>query len=46
MSFRTLSLKTPAGRARKIAAFVEMLRKGETIYPQGAKPKKKSRSAS
>lgn len=40
LAFRTLSLKTEAGRARKIAAFVEMLRKGETIYPQSAKPKK------
>lgn len=42
MNFRTLSLKTPAGRSKKIAAFVEMLRKGETIYPQSGKPKKSS----
>ncbi|SEP62136.1 Uncharacterized conserved protein YdeI, YjbR/CyaY-like superfamily, DUF1801 family [Devosia sp. YR412] len=33
--FRTINLKTPAARARKIAGFVEMLEKGETIYPQG-----------
>lgn len=33
--FRTISLKTPAARARKIAGFVEMLERGETIYPQG-----------
>jgi uncharacterized protein YdeI (YjbR/CyaY-like superfamily) len=33
--FRTISLKTPAARARKIAGFVEMLARGETIYPQG-----------
>lgn len=35
--FRTISLKTPAARARKIAGFVEMLERGETIYPQKAK---------
>ncbi|WP_332687671.1 YdeI/OmpD-associated family protein [Devosia sp.] len=35
LTFRTINLKTPAARARKIAAFVEMLEKGETIYPQG-----------
>ena len=33
--FRTISLKTPAARARKIAGFVEMLERGETVYPQG-----------
>ena len=32
--FRTEALKTPAGRARKIAQFVDMLRRGETIHPQ------------
>jgi len=35
LTFRTIALKTPAARARKIAAFVAMLEKGETIYPQG-----------
>lgn len=35
--FRVINLKTPAARARKIAGFVEMLEKGETIYPQKAK---------
>lgn len=35
--FRTIALKTPAGRAKKIAGFVEMLARGETIYPQKAK---------
>jgi uncharacterized protein YdeI (YjbR/CyaY-like superfamily) len=34
--YRTIALKTPAARARKIAAFVEMLENGETIYPQKA----------
>jgi uncharacterized protein YdeI (YjbR/CyaY-like superfamily) len=37
LTFRVISLKTPAARARKIAGFVEMLEKGETIYPQKAK---------
>lgn len=33
--FRTEAMKTPAGRTRKIAQFVDMLRRGETIHPQG-----------
>ena len=41
LAFRTMSLKTPEGRAKKIATFVEMLRKGETIYPQKAATAKK-----
>jgi uncharacterized protein YdeI (YjbR/CyaY-like superfamily) len=45
LTFRILSVKTEATRTKKIAAFVEMLRKGETIYPNGKasetkKPKK------
>ncbi|KKC37809.1 hypothetical protein WH87_08935 [Devosia epidermidihirudinis] len=36
--FRTIALKTPTGRAKKIAGFVEMLERGETIYPQKSKP--------
>lgn len=35
--FRTNALKTPSGRQKKIAGFVEMLKKGETIYPQARK---------
>lgn len=35
LAFRVGNMKTDAGRAKKIAAFVEMLKKGETIYPQG-----------
>ena len=27
-------MKTEAGRGEKIAAFVEMLKRGETIYPR------------
>ena len=33
LAFRTNSMKSPAGRARKIAALVEMLARGETIKP-------------
>jgi uncharacterized protein YdeI (YjbR/CyaY-like superfamily) len=34
LAFRTNNLKTPAGRARKIAALVAMLERGETIVPE------------
>jgi uncharacterized protein YdeI (YjbR/CyaY-like superfamily) len=34
LAFRTTNMKTPAGRARKIAALVEMLERGETPHPQ------------
>lgn len=34
LAFRVHNLKTEAGRRKKIAAFVEMLERGETIYPQ------------
>lgn len=37
IAFRLHNMKTDAGRKKKIAAFVEMLRKGETIYPQASK---------
>ncbi|MGQ3301680.1 YdeI/OmpD-associated family protein [Reyranella sp.] len=37
LAFRTETLKTEAGRKKKIASFVEMLKRGETIYPQGRK---------
>jgi uncharacterized protein YdeI (YjbR/CyaY-like superfamily) len=33
LAFRTSAMKTPAGRARKIAALVSMLARGETIVP-------------
>ena len=35
LAFRLHTLKTPAGRARKIQSFVDMLKRGETIYPNG-----------
>jgi len=34
LAFRTHNMKTEAGRKRKIESFVEMLKRGETIYPQ------------
>jgi uncharacterized protein YdeI (YjbR/CyaY-like superfamily) len=35
LAFRTNNMKTPAGRARKIAELVAMLERGETIVPEG-----------
>lgn len=40
LAFRTHNLKTAAGRRKKIEAFVAMLRRGETIHPQGTNTKK------
>ena len=37
LAFRTHNMKTEAGRNKKIASFVAMLMRGETIYPQGVK---------
>jgi uncharacterized protein YdeI (YjbR/CyaY-like superfamily) len=34
LAFRTNNMKTPAGRAKKIAALVAMLAQGETIVPE------------
>jgi uncharacterized protein YdeI (YjbR/CyaY-like superfamily) len=34
LAFRTNKMKTPAGRARKIAVLVDMLARGETIWPE------------
>lgn len=34
LAFRVHNVKTPAARRRKIEAFVEMLKRGETFYPQ------------
>jgi len=35
LAFRTNNMKTPEGRARKIAALVAMLAEGKTIVPEG-----------
>jgi uncharacterized protein YdeI (YjbR/CyaY-like superfamily) len=37
IAFRLHNMKTEAGRKKKLATFVEMLKKGETIYPQALK---------
>lgn len=37
LAFRVESLKTKAGRERKIASLVDMLRRGETLHPQRAR---------
>lgn len=37
LAFRTHNMKTAAGRKRKIAVFVSMLEREETIYPQRQK---------
>jgi uncharacterized protein YdeI (YjbR/CyaY-like superfamily) len=41
LGFRTNNMKTPAGRAKKIAALVDMLARGETIIPQKEKQARK-----
>jgi uncharacterized protein YdeI (YjbR/CyaY-like superfamily) len=43
LAFRTNAMKTPAGRARKIAEFVAMLARGETIVPNRS-PRRRARS--
>ena len=37
LTFRTNNMKTPVGRAKKIAALVDMLARGETIVPERPK---------
>jgi uncharacterized protein YdeI (YjbR/CyaY-like superfamily) len=37
MALAVHNLKTPAGRARRIATFVAMLQRGETPFPQAAR---------
>lgn len=37
IAFRTHNMKTEAGRKKKIADIVAMLKRGETFYPQGKK---------
>ena len=37
LAFRTHNMKTEAGRRKKIESFVDMLKRGDTIYPQTRK---------
>jgi uncharacterized protein YdeI (YjbR/CyaY-like superfamily) len=41
LAFRTNNMKTPAGRARKIATLVAMLGRGETIVPETGRRRQK-----
>ena len=43
LAFRMNKIKTPAGRAKKIAAFVETLARGETIVPERPRSSAKRR---
>jgi uncharacterized protein YdeI (YjbR/CyaY-like superfamily) len=45
LTFRTNKMKTPAGRARKIGELVNMLARGETIYPERPRTPKRERPA-
>lgn len=36
LAFRTFNVRTPEGRRKKIEGFVEMLKRSETIYPNGS----------
>ncbi len=44
LAFRTGYMKTPAGRAKKIAALVAMLARGETIFPERQRAVKTART--
>jgi uncharacterized protein YdeI (YjbR/CyaY-like superfamily) len=41
LAFRTNAMKTPAGRAKKIAAFVSMLARGEAFVPEPARRRRR-----
>ncbi len=42
LAFRLHNMKTEAGRKKKIESFLEMLKRGETIYPQSQPKAKKA----
>jgi uncharacterized protein YdeI (YjbR/CyaY-like superfamily) len=42
LAFRTNNMRTPAGRAKKIATLVAMLARGQTIVPERRRPTVKS----
>jgi uncharacterized protein YdeI (YjbR/CyaY-like superfamily) len=44
LAFRLHNLKTEAARKKRIAAFVEMLKRGETIYPQSSSRRDRTRA--
>ena len=43
LAFRMHHVKTAAGRKKKIETFIEMLKRGETIYPQKRKQAQKKK---
>ena len=45
LAYRTHHLKTPEGRARRINAFVEQLKRGETPYPNSASRKAEKKTS-
>jgi uncharacterized protein YdeI (YjbR/CyaY-like superfamily) len=45
LAFRTNKMKTPAGRAKKVAELVDMLARGETIIPERPRPAAKPSAA-
>lgn len=46
LTFRTNKMKTPDGRARKLAELVAMLARGETIYPERPRTQSSGKSSS
>ncbi len=44
LAFRTNNMKTPAGRAKKIATLVAMLARGQTIVPERPRPRREGSS--
>jgi uncharacterized protein YdeI (YjbR/CyaY-like superfamily) len=40
LAFRTMNMKTQAGREKRIKSFVDMLKRGETLYPNGKEARK------
>ena len=39
LAYRTMNVKTAAARARRIAEFVDLLKRGQTVHPNGARDK-------
>jgi uncharacterized protein YdeI (YjbR/CyaY-like superfamily) len=44
LAFRLHNTKTEAGKKKRIEAFVEMLKRGETLYPQKTESKSPKRN--
>lgn len=46
LTFRTLAMKTDAGRSKKIASFVALLKEGKTLHPNGKSPETNAKKQS